>query len=151
MTTHYIGIGCDRVDGRAKVTGSAKYAAEYQQLGLAHGWVVGSTVARGKISRLDVNQALAVPGVLEVFSHENAPRLAALDQDYKDQIAVPGVPLRPLHDSQVYFSGQPVALVVAEHLEIARYAATLVSLEYEPENHCTDFANARARAYEPPE
>ena len=151
MTTHYIGIGCDRVDGRAKVTGSAKYAAEYQQLGLAHGWVVGSTVARGKISRLDVNQALAVPGVLEVFSHENAPRLAALDEDYKDQIAVPGVPLRPLHDSQVYFSGQPVALVVAEHLESARYAATLVRFEYEPENHCSDFAAARARAYEPPE
>ena len=89
--------------------------------------------------------------MLEVFSHENAPRLAAFDQSYKDQVAVPGVPLRPLHDAQIYFSGQPVALVVAEQLEIARYAATLVRVEYEVENHATDLAAERGRAYQPPE
>src|SRR5437764_735232 len=66
------------------------------------------------------------------------------DEKYKDQLAPEGSPYRPLYDDQVRFSGQPVALVVAEELEIARYAASLVRVDYEREAHETDF-EAQAR------
>ena len=62
MTTSYIGMACDRADGRAKVTGAAKYAAEYHQLGLAYGWVVSSTIARGKIAHRRCRQGAGRAG-----------------------------------------------------------------------------------------
>src|SRR4051812_46429628 len=101
MATAYIGKPTSRVDGRAKVTGAAKYAAEYNVPNLAHGWVVSSAVARGRIARIEAAGALALPGVLHVFTHENAPRLARSDRSYRDQIAPPGSPFRPLHEAAV--------------------------------------------------
>jgi xanthine dehydrogenase YagR molybdenum-binding subunit len=83
MTTTYIGRAQNRVDGSAKVTGEAKYAAEYDATGLAHGWVVGSAIARGRITRIDAQRALAVPGVLRVFTHENRPEVASYDRSDK--------------------------------------------------------------------
>lgn len=150
MTTLF-GQPLSRADGRAKVTGAARYAGEYNFPDLAYGWVVSSAVARGKTARIDARDALGVKGVLQVFTHENAPRLASSDRSYKDQVAVPGAPFRPLRDREIYFSGQPIALVVAEELEIARYAATLVHVEYQTEAHVTDLLDQRDRAYRPPE
>jgi xanthine dehydrogenase YagR molybdenum-binding subunit len=77
--------------------------------------------------------------VIAVFTHAHRPKLAGSDENYKDDIAPDGSPFRPLYDDQVRFNGQPVALVVAEDLEIARYAASLVRVEYERELHATDF------------
>jgi xanthine dehydrogenase YagR molybdenum-binding subunit len=144
--TSYLGKPTSRVDGRAKVTGAAKYAAEYGVPGLAHGFVVTSAIAKGRIARIDPSDALAVDGVLDVFTHAHRPRMAAAEEKYEDDIAPPGAPLRPLYDDRIRFSGQPVALVVAEEPEIARYAAALVRVEYEQQAHVTDFEEQRGRA-----
>jgi xanthine dehydrogenase YagR molybdenum-binding subunit len=143
--TSSLGKPTSRVDGRAKVTGVAKYAAEYNVPGLAHGVVVSSTIARGRIKRIHVADALAVEGVLDVFTHEHRPHLASSHDKYTDDIAPPGSPFRPLYDAEVLFNGQPVALVVAEEFEIARFAASLVRIEYEQQAHVTDFEARRAR------
>jgi len=72
----YIGTPTSRVDGRAKVTGAAKYAGDFNATGLAHGSVVESTISRGHIVRIDTSDALRVEGVLDVLTHENRPRMA---------------------------------------------------------------------------
>jgi xanthine dehydrogenase YagR molybdenum-binding subunit len=149
MTTNYIGRPISRVDGRAKVTGAAKYAAEYNVPNLAYGCVVSSAIAKGRIKNIDAGDALRLEGVSQVFTHENSPRLAQSDQSYSDQDAPPGSPFRPLHDDSIKFSAQPVALVVAENLELARYAASLVRVEYESEEHATDLKEKRQEAYIP--
>ena len=135
----YIGASISRVDGRAKVTGAAQYAGEFNIPGLAYGCAVASTIARGRITRIDTSQALAVEGVIEVLTHKNRPKMAGTDKAYKDDVAPDeGSPFRPLYDDKVKFDGQPIALVVAEEWEIARFAATLVQVEYEAEAHITD-------------
>jgi xanthine dehydrogenase YagR molybdenum-binding subunit len=144
--TSYLGRPTVRVDGRAKVTGAAKYAAEHNVAGLTHGFVVTATIAKGHIARIHTADALAVDGVLDVFTHEHRPKLAASDDKYGDEVAPSGSPFRPLYDDKVWFNGQPVALVVAEEFEIARYAASLVRIDYLPEAHVTDFDAERKRA-----
>ena len=125
-----IGTNCNgkplsRVDGVAKVTGKAKYAAEFNTPHLGHGFVVSSPVAKGRIKSIDRTAALAVPGVIEVFAHDNRPPIASSHKSYTDEAASPGSPFRPLYDETILFAGQPVALVVAEEPEIARFAASL--------------------------
>ncbi len=144
--TSHLGKPTSRVDGRAKVTGTAKYAAEYNVPGVAHGFVVSSAIAKGRIKRIHTADALAVDGVLDVLTHDHRPKLASSDEKYKDEVAPPGSPFRPLYDDRILFSGQPVALVVAEEFEIARFAASLVRVEYEPHAHVTDFEAQRERA-----
>ena len=144
--TSHLGKPTSRVDGRAKVTGAAKYAAEYDVPGLAHGFVVSSAIAKGRIKHVHTADAFAVDGVLDVFTHEHRPKLASSDEKYKDEIAPDGSPFRPLYDDRILFSGQPVALVVAEEFEIARFAASLVRVEYERQAHVTDFEAQYERA-----
>jgi xanthine dehydrogenase YagR molybdenum-binding subunit len=150
MTT-YIGTATSRVDGRAKVTGTARYAGEFTATGLAHASVVTSTIAKGRIARIDAREALAVQGVIDVLTHENRPRMASADSAYKDDVAPDGSPFRPLYDDRILFSDQPIALVVAEESEIARFAASLVRVEYDVEAHVTDVYRQRdaATALEP--
>jgi xanthine dehydrogenase YagR molybdenum-binding subunit len=145
MTLSHLGKPTSRVDGIAKVTGVAKYAAEYNVPDVAHGVVVSSAIARGRIKRIEVTDALAVEGVLDVFTHEHRPRLPSSHENYTDDIAPPGSPFRPLYDADILFNGQPVALVVAEEFEIARFAASLVRVEYEQQAHVTDFDARRGR------
>src|SRR5262249_41361741 len=109
----------------------------------------GSEVARGKIKRIDVGAALALPGVLQVFTHENTPRLARSDKSWGDEVAPPGSPFRPLHDDEIRFSAQPVALVVADSLEVARHAASLAGSEYQREAHATNLEERRRKARVP--
>lgn len=85
-----------------------------------------------------------------MFTHENLPRLAWLSRSYRDNTAPPGTPFRPLHGDESLFCGQPVALVVAESLELVRYAASRVEVEYAVEPHTTELLSQRAAAYEPP-
>jgi xanthine dehydrogenase YagR molybdenum-binding subunit len=146
----YVGAPQNRVDGRAKVTGAAQYAAEFDAPNLAYGIVVSSAIAKGRITSIDASAALAVPGVIQVFTHENRSRTAWLDRNYRDETAPPGSPFRPLYDDAVVYSGQPVALVVAEEYEIAAYAASLVQVEYETDTHLTDIDLAKNEAYAPP-
>jgi len=149
MPTVYIGQATSRVDGRAKVTGAAKYAAEVHAPGLVYGYVVSSEIARGRIARIDTAEALRVPGVLQVFTHDNAPRLASSTERYRDDVAPPGEPFRPLHDARIQFSGQPVGLVVADTFELARFAAALVRVEYEHQPHATSLEEWRHTASKP--
>src|ERR671919_2803450 len=97
----YIGTATSRIDGHAKVTGAAKYAAEFNVPGLAHGSVVCSTLAKGRITRMDTSAALRVEGVLTVLTHENRPAMANDDQAYKDEVAAVGSPFRPLYDDKI--------------------------------------------------
>jgi xanthine dehydrogenase YagR molybdenum-binding subunit len=146
MTT-YIGTATSRVDGRSKVTGAAKYAGEFNTPGLAHASVVTSTIAKSRIARIDVSEALSVAGVIDVLTHQNRPPMASVDSAYKDEVAPEGSPFRPLYDERIRFSGQPVALVVAEEPEIARFAASLVRVEYDEEAHVTDVYRQRDAAF----
>jgi xanthine dehydrogenase YagR molybdenum-binding subunit len=146
--TSYIGTPTSRIDGRAKVTGAAKYAAEFNVPGLAHASVVTSTIAKGRVARIDASEALRVAGVIDVLTHQNRPSMADNDKAYNDDAAPEGgAPFRPLYSDKIMFNGQPVAVVVAEDSETARFAATLVRVEYEAEKHATDILAERARAY----
>jgi len=149
MTTNYIGQPLNRIDGYAKVTGRAKYAGEYNEPDLTHGVVVSSAIAKGRITNIDASKALAVKGVLQVFTHMNARRVATSDEAFHDEAAPPGAPFRPLQDDVIRFSQQPVALVVADTFEIARYAATLVRVDYAPETHETDLIAKQNQAQKP--
>ena len=142
----YIGTPTSRIDGRAKVTGQAKYAAEFNVPGLLHGYFVPSTITKGRIRSLDTSAALRVAGVIDVLTHENRPPLPDNDQAYKDDVAPDGSPYRPLYDGKIMFNGQPIALVVAETLDIARFAASQVRVEYETQAHVTDVYRQRDAA-----
>jgi xanthine dehydrogenase YagR molybdenum-binding subunit len=144
-----IGEPVNRFDGEAKVTGSARYAAEHFPPGLLYGWIVSSPIARGRITGIDEAAARAVPGVVEVISHRNRRHLPRFDRSYKDEEAASGSPFRPLYDDEVLFSGQPLALVVAQTLEAARDAASLIRVSCERAPHNTDFARAMAEQFKP--
>jgi xanthine dehydrogenase YagR molybdenum-binding subunit len=154
-TRPYIGTPTSRIDGRAKVTGAAKYAAEFNEPGLAlgpglaHGSLVTSGIANGRILEIDAGAALRVGGVIDVLSHQNRPDMAGSDEAYQDETAPEGSPLRPLYDDKIRFSGQPIALVVAEEPEIARFAASLVRVEYQDDGHVTDLYRQREAAFAP--
>src|SRR4051794_29187553 len=125
-----IGKPVDRVDGRLKVTGGAHYAAEFKHEGATYGVLVMSTIASGRIRAIDARAAEAQSGVLAVITHLNAPRLPFPEQ--QDGMApVFGREPRVLQEDAIYFNGQPVAVVIAETLEQAEYAATLVRVQYD--------------------
>jgi xanthine dehydrogenase YagR molybdenum-binding subunit len=148
-TTSYIGKPESRVDGKKKVTGAAKYAAEFKVPGLLYGVVVSSGIAKGRITKFDLSKAQATEGVIKIFTHENRLRTAWFDYKYRDQVAPSGSPFRPLYDEKILFSQQPIALVVAEDFETARYAAGLIGVEYKIDQHETDLNQKRGNGYEP--
>jgi xanthine dehydrogenase YagR molybdenum-binding subunit len=132
-----IGTSLSRVDGHAKVTGTGAYAGEGRTDAL-HLALVQAGVAKGRITRVDASDALAVPGVVSVLDHTNAPRLA----DTSDgELAV-------LQDDRVHFRNQVVACVLAETSEAAREAAELVVVEYAVEAHVAELRETNA-AYRP--
>ncbi len=124
-----------RVDGLAKVTGQAKYAYEFELPNVAYGYLRTSDIAKGKISKLDVSEAEKAPGVLKVISHLNLPEMLKL----KDRGEEPdGAEFAPFRDAKIVFSGQPVALVVADTFEQARHASHLVEVSYDKDDSKTD-------------
>jgi xanthine dehydrogenase YagR molybdenum-binding subunit len=153
LTTEGLHIGrpVSRVDGELKVTGRARYAGEYPAQGLLYGVIVPTTVAAGRIADIDVSSASALPGVVRIFTHENVGKSAWLDRKWRDEVAPPGHPFRPLHSERILYDGQPIALVVADSFEAARDAASLVEVSYEVDPHCTELEARRAEAYNPPE
>ncbi len=142
-TTPIVGTPLDRVDGVAKVTGQARYAGEYPQAGLLHGSVVCSTIARGRVLAIDSTQAMRVPGVIAVLDHGHRPHISSYDDDYSDADSAEGSPFRPLFNDRVLYSGQPLALVVAQTLELARYAGSLIRIDYAEQAHQTDLSATR--------
>ena len=146
----YVGRATSRIDGPLKVTGGAKYSAEYAAPGLLHGYVVCGAIAKGRILSIDVDGAMAIPGVVDVLTHEHRARTAWLSYNYRDSIGPPGKPFRPLYDEQIQYSGQPIALVVAESFEAARAGAALVTATYKDEEHITDLDAVKGQSYVPP-
>ncbi|MFC8422908.1 xanthine dehydrogenase family protein molybdopterin-binding subunit [Streptomyces sp. NPDC057236] len=144
-TTGAVGAAHTRVEGRDKVTGAARYAGEIPFADLAHGWLVLSGVARGRILSVDTGPVLGMPGVLTVLHHGNAPRL---DTDYIGILGVPPDPTAAVFQSdRVPHAGWPVALVVAETPEQAREAAERLVVTYEREPHDVALSGDRPDAY----
>jgi xanthine dehydrogenase YagR molybdenum-binding subunit len=130
----------DRVDGKLKVTGAAKYSAEYEIPNLSYGVLVTSTIAKGRIKTIDTKAAERAPGVFAVISHVNSIKVPGFaDNEHPTEPATGGKPLRAFHNDRVYFNGQPIAIVVADSLERAQFASSLVKVQYDAEQHTTDF------------
>ncbi len=145
-----VGLPLSRIDGPLKVTGQAGYAAEYFAPDMLHGYVVGATIATGRIAEIDTAAAEAFPGVVKVYTYKNRPSAARRDSKWKDEVALPGHPLRPLDNDKILFDGQPVALVVADSFEAARDASALVRVTYAADEPHTDLALERGNSYVPP-
>lgn len=149
-----IGKPVERVDGRLKVTGGARYAAEFKVANVAHAVLVMSTIASGSIRSIDTKDASSAPGVLQVLTHLNAPKLNFPERPkvFDDYVApVFGRSLPVLQDKTIYFNSQPIAVVVAETLEQAEYAATLVKVVYDEGKPATSLEAEMARAFPPQE
>ncbi len=129
----------NRVDGVAKVTGKAKFIAEWKFPNLAYGYLIHSTIAKGKIRALDASEAEKQPGVVKILTHLNTPKFAKAQNERSH---------RPLHDDTILFSGQAIGVVVADTFEQARYAASLVKVTYDKEASETDVRKLLGKAVE---
>jgi len=125
-----IGQPLTRRDGLLKVTGQARYAADNHPPGMLHAVLAVSTIARGRVTFLDVTTARAHPGVVEVMTPANRPPLA-LDPDAKLDPFMFRLDL--LQNDRVRYAGQPIAVVIAETLEAATEGAVLLAPRYESE------------------
>ncbi|HEX8076745.1 MAG TPA: xanthine dehydrogenase family protein molybdopterin-binding subunit, partial [Chthoniobacterales bacterium] len=134
MSAATLGPARSRVDGRLKVTGAAKYSVEFAVPKCAYGWTVESNIARGKITAIDTRAAQAASGVLAVLSHLNMPKFHAAPkkEERGTSSGIRNEERFPFSDDGVHYAGQYVALVVAETIEQARHAASLVKVSYAP-------------------
>jgi xanthine dehydrogenase YagR molybdenum-binding subunit len=146
-----IGRAVERVDGPDKVTGAARYTAEIPVPGLAYGVIVGAAIPSGRVTGIDPLPPEAAEGVLMVLTAENLPKVAAQPLLLPSLVgaAAPGETFFPMQDDVVHYAGQPVAVVVAEGLEQAQYAAARLTVRYERTASTTTIDEGRARAYEP--
>lgn len=131
----------NRVDGFAKVTGSATYSAEYKTAGVVYACLVGSTIAKGRIKSIDTKKAEWAPGVLSVITHLNVDKPVGY-KDAKDPHNF-GQPLQIFKDDSIVYYDQPIALVIADTFERMQYAASLIKAEYFKEEHSTDLNKAK--------
>ena len=142
-----VGKPLNRVDGNLKVTGGAHYAAEFPLENLAYAVCVSSTIARGRIKTIDTKEAEALPGVLGIITHDSAPKLQPVESfAHGGQAAEKR---QPLQEPIVHHSGQHIGVVVADTLELATYAASLVRVTYEEESPIIDLEHERGETFEP--
>ena len=147
--TPSVGKPINRLEGHLKVTGTAKYAGEYNADNLLYGYVVNSSITKGKIKSIDTSAVKTMAGVVEVFTHENKPSTAWFDFKYADMDAPPGIVFKLLKDNEIKYNGQPIALVVADSFEMARYAATKLTIIYEEESFETNLKTNLEKARDP--
>jgi xanthine dehydrogenase YagR molybdenum-binding subunit len=140
-----VGQPLDRIDGRLKVTGAARYAAEIPLANLAHAVLVQSTIGKGRIVAIDTKAAERAPGVILVLTHRNAPKLAS----NKASPNQPGEAYPLLQDDKIHYNGQHIGLVVAETFEQATHAATLLRVRYEEERPVTRLEAVIGEAFVP--
>jgi xanthine dehydrogenase YagR molybdenum-binding subunit len=140
-----IGAPHDRVDGHAKVTGRASFAADVPVAHVAHAALVTSAIARGRVAAIDVAEAERAAGVIAVLTHHNAPRVR------EEPLAHgPGArTLQLLQSDRVRYGDQPIAVVVATTLERAQHAAALVRVRYQVESPIADLTFALGDAHTP--
>ncbi len=155
MSEQSVGKPLDRKDGRLKVTGGAKYTSDMPADGLAYAALAGSEIAKGRLRRVDTKDAEAVPGVLAVLTRHTMPKfgeapvlLSQSGQSSPQGSA--GQKFLPMQGDEIFYSGQPIALVIAETSEAAAHAASLVKAKYESETPpSADFEEARRHTFSP--
>jgi xanthine dehydrogenase YagR molybdenum-binding subunit len=145
MSPGAIGKAIPRLDGVAKVTGAARYGDDHAVPGAAHAALALSTIARGKIVTIDQAAARAVPGVLEIFTHDNVGRRIKAGRPLTSG-GYTSSRLQPLGSAQIHFAGQIVALVVAVTAEAAREAADRLVFTYDEQAPTASFDSPGARA-----
>ena len=143
-----IGAPVSRIDGPLKVRGTATFAAEFAPDNLVYAALAFGTVAKGRISTLETSEAEAVPGVILVMTHRNAPAMQPMPMmmgpNESNARAGSGDNLAIMQDDRIHWNGQPIALVLAESQEQAEHAASLVRATYEIEAAVTTFDQAKA-------
>jgi xanthine dehydrogenase YagR molybdenum-binding subunit len=143
-----IGQPMSRVDGRRKVIGGARYTADISLPRTAHAAIVHSTIANGRTVSIDTTAAGRAPGVLVVLTHHNMPRMKPVPWSH---LHPQGQTYLPLQDDKIHYAGQPVAIVVAETLDQAAYAGTLIKIEYEVDQPVVFKPQMAREAVEPPQ
>ena len=141
-----VGTPIDRLDARLKVTGQAVYAAETPTANVAHAVIVGSTIACGTVRAVDARAAKKLPGVIAILTPDTAPRLPVTPPNPKN----PGdKKLQLLQDNKILYADQPIAVVVADTLEHAQHAASLVTATYDAASPVAQLGAALGDAYAP--
>lgn len=143
-----IGTPRQRVDGKAKVTGAAIYAADVKTDGIANAYLIQSTLASGRVIEIDQSQAEKMPGVFAILTQRNAPKLQPLPEELSAN-GLPGESRLPFQDDRVYYQGQHLGVVIAETFEQARDAAASVRVRYQPGELRTDLEGFAQQAIEP--
>ena len=144
-----VGQPISRIDGRLKVTGTARYTADIPLDTIVHAAIVYSTIANGRIVSIETAVAENAPSVLAVLTYKNMPRMS---QQSWSHLRPQGQTYLPLQDDRIYYAGQPVALVVASTLDQATYAGTLIKVAYETHPPVVfDLRTAMEDAVEPPQ
>jgi xanthine dehydrogenase YagR molybdenum-binding subunit len=141
-----VGTPLARLDARAKVTGSAAYAAEIPVANVAHAVIVGSAIARGRLRTVHTREVRQLPGVIAVLTPDSAPRLPRVELDAKnpfDRV------LQLLQDDKIWYADQPIAVVVADTLEHAQHAAALVTADYDATPPVAELEAALGETYDP--
>jgi xanthine dehydrogenase YagR molybdenum-binding subunit len=144
MSATGIGQPLPRVDGRLKVTGRATYAAEFALPKLTYGALIQSTIANGRVVKIDLSAAKSAPGVIGILTRENAPRFKPYPDDLSRADA-PGESRVPLQDDEIHYAGQHLGVVVAESFEQATYAASLVRVTYQTQPPLVTLDDERAQ------
>ena len=144
-----VGKPMNRVDGRLKVTGAARYAADWPIEGVSYGVIVQSTIGSGRVASIDITGASKARGVIGVLTHKNAQQLP--DKGRSAANPPSGRVLTLLQDDQIHYNGQPIAVVVADTFEHATDAATMVGVTYEKGHLTADFDAALRGSYPLPE
>jgi xanthine dehydrogenase YagR molybdenum-binding subunit len=149
-----VGTPINRVDGRRKVTGAARYTAEIPIAEMTYAVIVQSTIGRGTIERVDTSAAQMLPGVIKVLTHENMPKLESLEKFEREGGGggsgggrPTGRALSLFQNNRVEYNGQPIALVVADSFEAAAQGASCVRVFYHEETPIVDMVTALPTAY----
>jgi xanthine dehydrogenase YagR molybdenum-binding subunit len=146
-----VGRPISRADGRLKVTGGARYTADITLAGAVHAAIVHSTIANGRTLSIDTTSAERAPGVLTVFTHSNMPRMNPTPKPWS-HLHPPGQSYLPLQDDRIHYAGQPIALIIADSLDQASYAGTLIEVEYGGHPPALfDLRTAKEDAVDPPQ
>jgi len=143
-----IGAAISRLDGPLKVTGAARFAAEFPMPGLVYAALGYSTIAKGRLATLDVSAAQSAPGVVLVMTYRNAPRMMPGPVFLTAEKAATGDDLPIMQDDQIHWNGQPIAVVLAESQEQADHAESLIRATYAAAPAITTFAEAKTHAYQ---
>ena len=145
----HVGQPVSRIDGRVKVEGKARFAAEVRMDGVTYAALAYSTIPKGRIAALDIAAAEAAPGVVLVLTHHNMPRLKKPPLFMTAPKAGSGDDVPVMQDDRIYWNGQPIALVLGETQEQADHAASLIRATYAEEPAVTSLAQGKANGSEP--